>query len=174
MRGCTASVSWDARSACWRQTRAAPPGHSLGIFTVRFRRCDVDHGVGWVGLFVYVAKTVSPVKLPHLLRKRIHTRTQSIMFNTTALLSSLITANHILSYHNVLDPFGHVSVRNPLTNTTFFIALQLGKSCFCSSRVHVNTDRRDCRSSSSLRARGHWRVPHLRRNAGKRYRGRIL
>ena len=48
------------------------------------------------------------------------------MVNITALLSSLITANHILSYHNVLDPFGHVSVRNPTTNTTFFIALQIG------------------------------------------------
>jgi hypothetical protein len=48
------------------------------------------------------------------------------MKNITALLSSLITANHILSYHNVLDPFGHVSVRNPNTNTTFFIALQIG------------------------------------------------
>jgi hypothetical protein len=46
--------------------------------------------------------------------------------NITALLSTLITANHILSYHDVLDPFGHVSVRNPNTNTTFFIALQLG------------------------------------------------
>jgi ribulose-5-phosphate 4-epimerase/fuculose-1-phosphate aldolase len=45
--------------------------------------------------------------------------------NMTALLSTLITANHILSYHNVLDPFGHVSVRNPNTNSTFFIALQL-------------------------------------------------
>jgi ribulose-5-phosphate 4-epimerase/fuculose-1-phosphate aldolase len=46
--------------------------------------------------------------------------------NLTALLSTLITANHILSYNDVLDPFGHVSVRNPVTNTTFFIALQLG------------------------------------------------
>jgi len=48
------------------------------------------------------------------------------MINTTALLSTLITANHILSYHDVLDAFGHISVRNPNTNTTFFIALQLG------------------------------------------------
>ncbi|KAF1843202.1 uncharacterized protein K460DRAFT_288129 [Cucurbitaria berberidis CBS 394.84] len=48
------------------------------------------------------------------------------MVNTTALLSTLITANHILHYHNVLDAMGHVSVRNPNTNTTFFIALQLG------------------------------------------------
>ncbi|KAI4678868.1 hypothetical protein J4E81_010596 [Alternaria sp. BMP 2799] len=48
------------------------------------------------------------------------------MKNTTPLLSTLITANHILSHHAVLDPFGHISVRNPNTNTTFFIALQIG------------------------------------------------
>lgn len=42
------------------------------------------------------------------------------------LLSTLITANHILHYHNVLDAMGHVSVRNPYTNNTLFIALQLG------------------------------------------------
>jgi len=48
------------------------------------------------------------------------------MKNITALLSALITANHILSHHAVLDPFGHISVRNPHTNTTFFIALQIG------------------------------------------------
>ncbi|KAI4911210.1 hypothetical protein J4E85_011348 [Alternaria conjuncta] len=49
------------------------------------------------------------------------------MKNITSLLSTLITANHILSHHAVLDPFGHISVRNPNTNTTFFIALQIGK-----------------------------------------------
>ena len=48
------------------------------------------------------------------------------MVNITGLMSTLITANHILSYYDVLDSFGHVSVRNPNTNTTFFIALQLG------------------------------------------------
>jgi ribulose-5-phosphate 4-epimerase/fuculose-1-phosphate aldolase len=48
------------------------------------------------------------------------------MLNTTALLSTLITSNHILHYHSDLDAMGHVSVRNPSTNTTFFIALQLG------------------------------------------------
>jgi ribulose-5-phosphate 4-epimerase/fuculose-1-phosphate aldolase len=48
------------------------------------------------------------------------------MFNITSLLSTLITANHILHYHNVLDAMGHISVRNPTNNSTFFIALQLG------------------------------------------------
>jgi ribulose-5-phosphate 4-epimerase/fuculose-1-phosphate aldolase len=48
------------------------------------------------------------------------------MVNLTATLSTLITANHILHYHNVLDAMGHVSVRNPNNNATFFIALQQG------------------------------------------------
>ncbi|KAL9115148.1 MAG: hypothetical protein Q9227_000942 [Pyrenula ochraceoflavens] len=38
------------------------------------------------------------------------------------LLSNLITANHILHHHGIFDAFGHVSVRNPQTNTTFFMA----------------------------------------------------
>jgi ribulose-5-phosphate 4-epimerase/fuculose-1-phosphate aldolase len=48
------------------------------------------------------------------------------MVNLTATLSTLIAANHILDYLNVLDPFGHISVRNPNNNNTFFIALQMG------------------------------------------------
>jgi ribulose-5-phosphate 4-epimerase/fuculose-1-phosphate aldolase len=48
------------------------------------------------------------------------------MVNLTATLSTLVTANHILHYHNVLDTMGHVSVRNPNNNATFFIALQQG------------------------------------------------
>jgi ribulose-5-phosphate 4-epimerase/fuculose-1-phosphate aldolase len=48
------------------------------------------------------------------------------MVNLTATLSTLITANHVLHYHNVLDAMGHVSVRNPNNNATFFIALPQG------------------------------------------------
>ena len=48
------------------------------------------------------------------------------MVNLTATLSTLIAANHILDYLDVLDPFGHISVRNPSNNDTFFIALQMG------------------------------------------------
>lgn len=48
------------------------------------------------------------------------------MVNLTATLSTLISANHILHYHSVLDGMGHVSVRNPLNNGTYFIALQMG------------------------------------------------
>lgn len=48
------------------------------------------------------------------------------MVNLTATLSTLITANHILHYHHVLDAMGHISVRNPANNASFFLALQLG------------------------------------------------
>ena len=61
------------------------------------------------------------------------------MVNITGLMSTLITANHILSYHNVLDSFGHISVRNPNTNTTFFIALQLGTAYNIRSNIHKLT-----------------------------------
>ena len=36
------------------------------------------------------------------------------------MLSSFITANHILSHHGLLDGFGHISLRNPENPDTFF------------------------------------------------------
>jgi len=63
------------------------------------------------------------------------------MVNITGLMSTLITANHILSCHNVLDSFGHISVRNPNTNTTFFIALQLGAAKGLSRSTLILADR---------------------------------
>ena len=44
-----------------------------------------------------------------------------VAVNITAVLSTLITANHILDYNSVLDGLGHVSVRNPLNASTFFM-----------------------------------------------------
>lgn len=44
------------------------------------------------------------------------------MVNLTAVFSTLITANHILHYHKVLDAYGHISVRNPNNNLTFFLS----------------------------------------------------
>ncbi|KAI4226831.1 MAG: hypothetical protein L6R36_002876 [Xanthoria steineri] len=41
--------------------------------------------------------------------------------NLTQTLSLLITANHILDYYSVVTGYGHISVRNPLNNSTFFM-----------------------------------------------------
>lgn len=40
--------------------------------------------------------------------------------NLTQVFCTLITANHILDYYNLVTGYGHISVRNPNTNTTFF------------------------------------------------------
>ncbi len=45
--------------------------------------------------------------------------------NITELLSIYIDALHILHHHDVLDAFGHLSVRNPDDPTTFFMMHQL-------------------------------------------------
>ncbi|KAH7030468.1 class II aldolase and Adducin N-terminal domain-containing protein [Macrophomina phaseolina] len=46
-------------------------------------------------------------------------------FNLTNLLSTLITANHILAYHSVLDAYGHISTRNPANASTFYLSRNL-------------------------------------------------
>jgi HCOMODA/2-hydroxy-3-carboxy-muconic semialdehyde decarboxylase len=43
-----------------------------------------------------------------------------------ALLDDLVTANHILAYHNVLDAFGHISVRHPERPDRYFLARSRG------------------------------------------------
>lgn len=44
---------------------------------------------------------------------------------TKDLFCTLITANHILHHHGVVDAYGHISVRNPQDPTTFFISKSL-------------------------------------------------
>lgn len=41
------------------------------------------------------------------------------------LFGTLITANHILHHHNVVDAYGHISVRNPQNPQTFFLSRSL-------------------------------------------------
>lgn len=44
---------------------------------------------------------------------------------SSAIFSTLITANHILHYHSIVDAFGHISVRNPQDVSTFFLSRSL-------------------------------------------------
>lgn len=39
-----------------------------------------------------------------------------------SLLKDLITANHILHHHHILDAYGHISLRNPNNPHTFFLS----------------------------------------------------
>lgn len=43
----------------------------------------------------------------------------------TETLRLLITANHILHYHEIVDGFGHISVRNPHDPSTFYMSAQI-------------------------------------------------
>jgi ribulose-5-phosphate 4-epimerase/fuculose-1-phosphate aldolase len=47
----------------------------------------------------------------------------------TALLRTLITANHILHHHDVVDAFGHISVRNPHNPRTFLLSRSVAPAC---------------------------------------------
>lgn len=44
-----------------------------------------------------------------------------VAVNLTQFLSTLVTANHILDCNQVVDGLGHISVRNPNNNATFFM-----------------------------------------------------
>ncbi len=55
-----------------------------------------------------------------------------VSLNATSILSTLITASHILHYHSVLDAYGHISVRNPGNASTFFLARTLAPALISS------------------------------------------
>ena len=44
-----------------------------------------------------------------------------MLANLTQTLSLLITANHILDYYAIVTGYGHISVRHPTNNATFFM-----------------------------------------------------
>lgn len=53
--------------------------------------------------------------------------------NLTHLLSTLITANHILHYNSILDAYGHLSVRNPHNSSTFFLSSTIAPALLSSA-----------------------------------------
>jgi ribulose-5-phosphate 4-epimerase/fuculose-1-phosphate aldolase len=55
----------------------------------------------------------------------------------SSLHSSLITGTHILHSHAILDAYSHLSVRNPDSTDTFFLASSTSPSCLTSaSQIH--------------------------------------
>lgn len=44
------------------------------------------------------------------------------MVNLTSVIHDLITANHILHYHSVVDAYGHISVRHPDDSSKFILS----------------------------------------------------
>ncbi len=55
--------------------------------------------------------------------------------STTALMSDLVAANHILYSQGVVDGFGHVSARSPTNPTHFFMARSVAPSDITSADI---------------------------------------
>ncbi|KAF2743234.1 hypothetical protein M011DRAFT_390837, partial [Sporormia fimetaria CBS 119925] len=50
----------------------------------------------------------------------------------TQILRTLITANHVLHYNEILDAYGHISVRNPHNDSTFLLSRNVAPALVCS------------------------------------------
>ena len=55
------------------------------------------------------------------------------MVDIKSVLSKLITASHILHYHEICDAYGHISVRNPTNAATFFMPRNLAPALVSSA-----------------------------------------
>lgn len=64
------------------------------------------------------------------------------MANLTTLLTTLISANHILHYHSVVDAYGHISVRHPDDASHFIMSANRAPALVTSSSdlVTYNVD----------------------------------
>jgi len=54
-----------------------------------------------------------------------------------SFFSTLITANHILHHHSIVDAYGHISARNPQNPSTFFLSGSVAPA-LVSSRASIN------------------------------------
>lgn len=51
------------------------------------------------------------------------------MFDLGTIKDDLVTANHVLAYHNVVDSFGHVSIRHPENPAHFLLSRARAPNC---------------------------------------------
>ncbi|KAF2841966.1 arad-like aldolase/epimerase [Patellaria atrata CBS 101060] len=61
----------------------------------------------------------------------------------TNLFSGLISANHILHKHGVLDGYGHISVRNPDNHDTFFMSRSMAPALVSTTQDIIEYNVRD-------------------------------
>ena len=66
-------------------------------------------------------------------------------------LKDLITANHILYHHKVLDAFGHISLRNPDNSHTFFMSHSIAPALVSSPSDIVEYNIEDASPVKSVR-----------------------
>lgn len=59
------------------------------------------------------------------------------MANLTALITALISANHILHYHSICDAYGHISIRDPNEASQFILSANRAPAIVSSSSDFV-------------------------------------
>lgn len=60
------------------------------------------------------------------------------MVNLTSVIHDLITANHILHYHSVVDAYGHISVRHPDDASIFILSGNRAPAIVSSASDFIN------------------------------------
>ncbi|KAM0717467.1 hypothetical protein Q7P37_007319 [Cladosporium fusiforme] len=71
------------------------------------------------------------------------------------LFSTLITANHVLDHQNVLDAYGHISVRNPQNPATFFLSRSVAPALVSSREDIEEYHVEDATPVNKTAAKGH-------------------
>lgn len=87
-----------------------------------------------------------------------------------SIFSTLITANHIIHYHNVVDAYGHVSVRNPANPDTFFMSGNLAPALVSSLQDLVEYKVSDASAVNEDAPRG-YAERFIHSELYKKYRG---
>ncbi|KAJ7772165.1 arad-like aldolase/epimerase [Mycena metata] len=65
----------------------------------------------------------------------VSTTAAAIPANVTAAVIDLLDANHILHFLDVVDAFGHVSVRNPVNSSQFFMSYAIAPALTTSQHI---------------------------------------
>ena len=74
-----------------------------------------------------------PVRTPTLRKKPSYIRQEMSAEQRREIHHTLITANHILHYHGVLDAYGHVSARHPTKPDMYIMAREIAPALVESS-----------------------------------------
>ena len=77
------------------------------------------------------------------------------MANLTTLLTALISANHILHYHDIVDAYGHISVRHPDNASHFIMSANRAPALVASASDFVTYNVEDASATDSDAPRGY-------------------
>ena len=75
-------------------------------------------------------------------------------------LKDLITANHILHFHRIVDAYGHISIRNPSNPHTFFLSHSIAPALVSAPTDIVEYNIEDASPVKSVRVLDYFLLEH--------------